>query len=319
MMREWHCQLDVTLQLLPIDPILIKSGYATLDGPDMVPVRSVKNGEESWILPGSSLKGALRSHFERISRSLKPHSVCLPYLDPKRADIPVPVESDRPHVISCGYRDDDKAERSLFYRNACAACRLFGSLRYAGRFSIGDAYPEPDQKPKSVQRNGVGIDRYTGGTVKGVLFDLTALEGGVFTTQLRVTNFELWQLAAVYFLLLDLEEEQISIGSGRSRGMGRVKGTVREFKLSYLKPQGVLAGLAALVREEERRAYGLFQPSPLPAVPLPEGRRKGLRHEYLVAQDWATRLEPLCGMLEGFLNFQPGPRGKVLRGGAAYA
>ena len=78
----------------------------------------------------------------------------------------------------------------------------FGSLKFGGRLSIGDAYPQPGKPPVQSRRNGVGIDRYTGGTVKGVLFDLVVIEGGVFEAHLRVQNFELWQLAAVNFLVL---------------------------------------------------------------------------------------------------------------------
>jgi len=36
MLRKWLCQADITVQLQPIDPILIKSGYATHRGPDVV-------------------------------------------------------------------------------------------------------------------------------------------------------------------------------------------------------------------------------------------------------------------------------------------
>lgn len=316
MLRKWLCQADITVQLQPIDPILIKSGYATLRGPDMVPVETLRDGKQTFFFPGSSLKGVLRSHFERIARTLQPGSVCLPYYDPdpKKKDqfnVPVPEEQQS---YGCGFRtpgDGRQDSSATAYHESCAACRLFGSLRFAGRFSIGDAYPlpEPAPQPKPGQRNGVGIDRFTGGTVRGVLFDLVVVEGGVFETAIRVTNFELWQLAAVNFLLQDLHDEMITLGSGRSRGLGRVKGEVTRYALSYVRPQSHVVGLTELASDEERQAYRLFdwrQPPLL--ISLADGRRLGLRSEYDLTQNWVELLQPLAGSVEAFLK-QHGPLG----------
>ena len=78
MLRRWLCQADLTLRLTPLDPVLIKSGYATVDGPDMVPVQTYKDGKSVYYFPGTSLKGVLRSRIERIARTLRPGSVCIP-------------------------------------------------------------------------------------------------------------------------------------------------------------------------------------------------------------------------------------------------
>src|SRR5262249_46340497 len=158
MMRKWLCQLDVSIHLTPVDPVLIKSGYATLDGPDMVPVQTIRDGRETYYFPGTSLKGVLRSHFERIARTLKEGSVCLPYYDPDKAkNIPLPPDSpaEQQAAVSCGFRTTSRKTESkkdtdtttaAIYAESCAACRLFGSLRFGGRFSIGDAYPTSESK-----------------------------------------------------------------------------------------------------------------------------------------------------------------------------
>jgi CRISPR-associated RAMP protein (TIGR02581 family) len=316
MLRKWLCQADVTVRLHPIDPILIKSGYATLRGPDMVPVETLRDGKQTFFFPGSSLKGVLRSHFERIARTLRPGSVCLPYYDPdpKRKDqfkVPVLEEQDN---FGCSYRGTQKEPSATAYHESCAACRLFGSLRFAGRFSIGDAYPlpEPAPQPQSGQRNGVGIDRFTGGTVRGVLFDLVVVEGGVFETSIRVTNFELWQLAAVNFLLQDLHDEMITVGSGRSRGLGRVKGEVTRYVISYIRPRTAVAGLAELATDQERQEYRLFTWQPPSPITLPSGHSLGLRQEYDLTQNWSALLLSLAGSLEPFLQWH-GPMGTPKR------
>ena len=131
MLRNWLCQADATIEIEPVDPVLVKSGYATLDGADMVPVSTFRNGERVYYLPGTSLKGVLRSHFERIARTLQPGSVCLPYHDPRR-NISVPVEAEQ-ESYGCGYRScDGSGTAAAAYADSCAACRLFGSLKFAG-------------------------------------------------------------------------------------------------------------------------------------------------------------------------------------------
>src|SRR5947209_7476226 len=136
MLRQWLCQADVTLRLHPLDPILIKSGYATLDGPDMVPVRTFREGQQTYYFPGSSLKGTLRSHFERICRTLREGSVCIPYYDRRRVERP-PVAGEIDSV-GCGFREPASRRKedntsSTAYRESCPACRMFGSLRFGGR------------------------------------------------------------------------------------------------------------------------------------------------------------------------------------------
>ena len=310
MFRRWLCQADVTLRLEPRDPILIKSGYATIDGPDMVPVSTLRDGRTVYFFPGTSLKGVLRSHLERIARTLRPGSVCLPYYERVgKPPVPVPSELDK---IGCGYRTrksrkEDSTSES--YADSCAACRMFGSLKFGGRFSIGDAYPVPGHDPRPEDRNGVGIDRFTGGTVPGVLFDLRVLVGGLFETRICLVNFETWQLAALGLLLIDLRDELITIGSGQSRGLGRVRGRVESYRLTYLSRTPELRGLSDLALDEERKAYRLSPwTSPRP-IPLPEPVIKGLRHEHDVTHSWDGWLTELAPSLDDFLAWQGGPQG----------
>ena len=312
MLRKWLCQADVKITVDPVDPVLVKSGYATMDGADMVPVSTYKDGRRVYYFPGTSLKGVLRSHLERIARTLKPGSVCLPYHDPKRR-ISVPVEVEK-NSYGCGFRSRGQRsdETSAAYADSCAACRLFGSLKFGGRFSVGDAFPMPGHEPTLESRNGVGIDRFTGGTVPGVLFDLQALVGGKFETNVRLTNFELWQLAALNLLMADLADEMIAVGSGRSRGLGRVRARVRSYRLAYLPSADSLVGIGQLATPEEREAYGLHDWTPDDrddGMELPPARSRGLRQQYDLSEDWSQRLQSLTPAFEAFLQWHGGPRG----------
>lgn len=306
MLRKWLCQADIKIIIEPVNPILIKSGYATVDGTDMVPVSTFKDGNSVYYFPGTSLKGGLRSHLERIARTLQSGSVCIPYYDPKRK-ITIPVATEK-NSHGCGYRTSGNTS-SKAYADSCAACRLFGSLKFGGRFSIGDAYPLSDHKPSLELRNGVGIDRFTGGTVPRVLFDLQVLVGGKFEANLRLINFELWQLAALNLLLLDMTDEMITIGSGRSRGLGRVKITVPSYCLSYIQKVNHLKGLYQLATAEEQQAYRLHNWAPQNAINLSTSQPRGLRHQYDLNEEWATLLQPLSPAFEQFLQWHGGPQG----------
>ena len=318
MLRRWICQADITVHLEPQDPILVKSGYAALSDADSVPVETYRKNEQGVIescyyLPGSSLKGALRSHFERIARSLQPESVCIPYYDHARKDkFVVPVASEA-QSYGCGYRGHKEDSTAQHYASHCPACRLFGSLKFTGRFSIGDAYPLPgaSHTPKKEHRHGVGIDRFTGGSVPGVLFDQDVLVGGTFAASIRVINFELWQLAAVGVLLQDLEDELVYIGSGQSRGLGRVKGSVPSYVLSYIQPQDYLVGLGELARPEEQKAYVLHRWQPPRPLALPDATTRGLRHQYDVSDSWRQLADALAPSLQDHLETCGGPRGAV--------
>jgi len=97
LMNEAFC----TLRITTTGPLLIKSGHASISGPDMTPVLTFRNGKQEVFLPGSSLKGVFRSHLEKIVCSLKPHVVCYPFEgnEDKQADM---SQRQRDYRDSCG-------------------------------------------------------------------------------------------------------------------------------------------------------------------------------------------------------------------------
>jgi CRISPR-associated RAMP protein (TIGR02581 family) len=259
MLRKLLSQCTFSLRLETEEPVLVMSGDAVVNGPDMTFVRTQRDGKVEPFLPGSSLKGVLRSHAERIARTLQPESVCGVFDD---ADIP-----------GCGRRLDDQEDPSD-YERSCPACRLFGSLLWKGRFSTGDAYlAQEDRDVEPELRDGVGIDRVSGGASGGAKFDLEVMPAGVtFETQFDLVNFEAWQLGWTAYLVRDLMEARLRVGAGTSRGLGRVRGHVDAIDLTYVGEPDELSeeipGIGALVSQEERDAYGLFASD---AADLPDG------------------------------------------------
>lgn len=288
MLKQLVNECVIKLEIRPDGPILIKSGMATVSGPDMAFVQVWRDGAQQVYLPGSSLKGVLRSHSERIARTLQPAAVCDPFARTPDAGAACGAVFDarkkaNDPVLS---RRDPPADKlnALVYHDSCLICKLFGSTWYAGRLATADAYAEGDP-PGPQLRDGVGINRLTGGAAGGAKFDLEVITDGVFVTTLHVRNFELWQLGLVGFLLADLRDGLIRIGSGKSRGLGKVIGAVRETQIHFLGPRGpqprngqlALRGMGALA---DASAYGA-SPSDeveIPFSPTPDAwRSNGLR------------------------------------------
>jgi CRISPR-associated RAMP protein (TIGR02581 family) len=329
MLKQLVNECLITLHIAPEGPVLVKSGAATVSGPDMAFVQTWRNGEWQVYLPGSSLKGVLRSHAERITRTLRIPSACDPFTDRDKAR----QESERAEAIYCGerfkwreewrgnreknsskYAEEQRLEAQRrgvhpdqvedlppklsnpeVYGQSCPICRLFGSTYYGGRLATTDAYAVgPAPRPES--RDGVGIDRFTGGASRGAKFDLEVITGGVFEMTLHLRNFELWQLGLVSFLLQDLKDGLIRVGMGKSRGLGKVVGAVQSVRLDYLgldvpQPENgrlALRGVGSLT--ERAAAYGMVSPDEAVIDFDGTAQGNGVRTTYTFAQDsfpWA--------------------------------
>jgi CRISPR-associated RAMP protein (TIGR02581 family) len=273
MLKRLVNECRFTLAIHTEGPVLVKSGHATVSGPDMTPVLTYRNGNTEVYLPGSSLKGVFRSHAEKVIRTLNDVAVCNPFVKTEdRAQrqgnqLVCPDYAE----VSCSdkfeVRQKDKLQIGDFqrgnpkedlsneqaYRDSCPACRLFGSTSFIGRVAISDAYLAKDSQQKTEQRDGVGIDRFTGGAAGGAKFDLEVVSSGVtFETNIYMRNFEVWQLGMLMLIVTDLEDGLIRIGSGRSRGLGNVKGKISEVSVNYLgtvngKPSKDVWGLGKLL------------------------------------------------------------------------
>jgi CRISPR-associated RAMP protein (TIGR02581 family) len=297
----------IKLHITPVGPVLIKSGLAQVSGPDMAWVRVFRNGHEEVYLPGSSLKGVLRSHAERIARTLNPRAACDPFggkNDPSR---------------SCGacfdVRKDDnrQPDNPTAYKEACLICKLFGCTWFAGRLATADAYAV-GTAPRPAQRDGVGIDRFSGGAASGAKFELEVITEGTFATTLHVRNFELWQLALLGFVLQDMADGLIRIGMGKSRGLGQVTGQVQPVRMDFLGPKApslvdgklALRGVGSLF--DDAGKYGMVTPDEVEVPFAGECKTNGLRTSAVflggtfpwdaIAGRWTQKMEGFTDRLE---------------------
>jgi CRISPR-associated RAMP protein (TIGR02581 family) len=263
------------IAIRPEGPLLIKAGETGgLDPthPDMEFVRTL----QQVFIPGSSLKGVLRAHAERIVRSLQAEvaagrGACDPL---KRGE-------------SCSDRIEKRQglEPHEKYRQSCFICRLFGNTAIASHVRFADALPVGDVRIE--ERNGVAIDRVFGSVAHGP-FNYEVVTRGTFRTSISFRNFTLPQLALFGLALRDVGEGRVGIGFGKSRGLGRVmidwgRLTLR-YPLAELRAQrpdpAVLSGVGALLNPETCAAYGLAETD---SAELPNGMR-------FASDEWGSAL-----------------------------
>lgn len=320
-------------------PLLIKSGYDTVSGPNMAPVLTYRKDQDGAFtqqvfLPGSSLKGVFRSHLEKIICSIKPQVVCDPFWRPnERNNEQQSVQNreirERDYRISCGdtfnkrQKDFEEQQRQrnrnnplvskesensaattdMIYRDSCPACRLFGSTSFIGRVSIDDAYLVDPAKSRNERRDGVGIDRLTGGASSGAKFELEVVSQGVeFATTIYLRNFEVWQLGMLFLIVQDMEDELIRIGSGRSRGLGSITARVdarehnglsggvttsviRNLNPEYQEPSNALWGLGKWLALDGNTGYGTLPDDYVTLATPCKAEINGVRNSRVFAGD----------------------------------
>lgn len=176
-----------------------------------------------YVIPGSSIKGSVRSVLEAISRSC----------------VPVRSSQTRPSVPSNLNRCNDP-------KSLCPACRLFGAQSYQGQLSFEDALVPPGNLALvsvpllwTPARGGKGLPRsyLRGNTAKGRKFyyhskiasgqdKRTAVKtGATIETRVHFMNLKKGELGLL-LTALGLNPDYrfpIKVGSAKPVGMGSVQ------------------------------------------------------------------------------------------------
>jgi len=238
--------------------------------PDLAAMRTSDAHGETVFIPGSSIKGVVRSAAERVLRSI----------DPSRASILAEDPLDhaaRSHREASSLGDDiaRKSGRTEWamgtvHKKLCLASRTFGSQAMAGRVRFTDALPTPDSRDRANQtepRSGVSIDRRTGGPARGKLFESEVVTGGVYAATIHFENVQLWQLALLGVVLEDLDTGLVRLGSAKTRGLGSFAIDRIAIRWSQAGPERPPAGVGDLGGAEMADAYGFYRPDRLDSVP----------------------------------------------------
>ncbi len=258
-------QIRIELSVTPRGPFLIRRGRKGADPtrPDLECVRTSLEGRPSVYIPGSSLKGVMRAHAERLLLS-------------EGLQITPTFSVEGRHAFN------QRTPGTEAFAGTCPLGRTFGSLHVKGHLAASDLIPGGHHPPGSgehlaqielansvEQRNGVGIDRLMGSAKRGALFDQEVVVQGRFDGRLVMRNVQLYQLALVLLVIRDLDEGYVQIGSGTTRGNGWVAAQIRELVIETRRGKVAAdraAGLGGIAEDTE--AYRLFASD---EMPLPAG------------------------------------------------
>jgi CRISPR-associated RAMP protein (TIGR02581 family) len=193
-------------------------GSGKADGrTDSLVVRDLKNKP---FIPGSSLRGVLRSVIERIAASLGKNP-CL--LSSKTC---VTNSNDIQEEFKKLLKEKDKDRIELFLKNnskICPVCRLFGSPVVASKIRITDL-PLKIEKAEPTIRHGVAINRDTETSQDKAKFDFEVVpKGSSFEFELIGENLNDDDLSLLAIEIQEMMEGNFWIGGNSSRGLGKCK------------------------------------------------------------------------------------------------
>ncbi len=210
----FRSRLTISATLVLLTPLRIGSR------PSANPVESnnpvLKDVLGNPVIPGSSLKGALRSYIEMLlraaalQRDTDPQRLACDFL----ADKVCLPDSVNPDMLKTGGDDFQIMEHS------CLTCRVFGSPYLAAKLAIQDC-AVTSWNERYVLRDGVAIDRDTGTAADQRKYDYEAVPAGTrFSFRAQIDNALDEELGLALTAINALQSEQIQIGGARSRGLG---------------------------------------------------------------------------------------------------
>lgn len=200
----------------------------------------VKDPVGKLFIPGSSLRGVLRSHVERIVRTFEPNKkengigACNPLAMEEGEDVIFnacitnsQAKAWRNELRNQGDRDYAFAQR--VWNGSCRICRVFGSPWLASRVRISDLQSMHGAEVET--RDAVSIDRET--EIVKDKYDFEAVPiGSRFKLEITADNLDEVERGLLWLGIEELRREQILVGGFKGRGLGRV--TLDKLELRFM-------------------------------------------------------------------------------------
>ena len=220
-------------------PVMVKAGYEGIETDILPLLGATGDGKLASVIPGSSLKGVIRSQCAKIVRTMMDDDITPVKTDKDNPDSGLPLIED-----------------------------MFGSTQKSGRVFVSDVYQkqeiladswytEDSKEIKESEKNSythkevrVAIDRFTGGAAEGALYSLRSPREAEWNPINLTIDFSRgkWEdrpdnapkdldpklmvlkeenvyaeLALVLLALRDIADGLLPVGFGTRRGMGQIK------------------------------------------------------------------------------------------------
>lgn len=209
MFSKLYNEAIIEFELETVSPLFIKSGEEDQLNPtsaDNTYLAFYKDGKLVPVIPGTSLKGVFRSRAEE-----KLSDVCDLFSKYNCGSKIKKMERDQKNKLNGEER----------YKNSCQVCKIFGSTVLKSRVQFSDAYPISNFKIG--KRTSVAIDRITGASKGGALFDFEYVEYCNFKANIKFKNFYKWHIKLIIDIFKDINDGFVTFGGLTSKGFGRMK------------------------------------------------------------------------------------------------
>lgn len=169
------------------------------------------------MLPGSSLKGIIRSGMERLIRSFNEQKSC------------VALNNKREYKTLCG---------------ACITCDIFGSMQHGAKIRVEDAHVHPEDAAYAVSAPLYYEQPHYGRLPnfpknKGLFRSEEVVAAGTrFNLSICLDNAKPAEVGLVLLTLEEFNEKRLQIGGATSRGLGFVSLTELQVMKRSLNPGG---------------------------------------------------------------------------------
>ncbi len=184
------------------------------------------------FLPGSSLRGVMRTAAERILQGLGGQRGCVLFEVGSHDKCLTAAEPGRQEAAR--KLPPAKLRRLLWNEGGqCDICKLFGSPWAASRLRIEDGRIAGNHSFEI--RDGVGIDRDTEAAKEQIKYNFEVLEPGQdthFGFRIELENGENSDFALLGMLLEELKSGRLLVGGKKARGFGQVK-LNPDYKVQY--------------------------------------------------------------------------------------
>lgn len=239
--------------LIAETPIHIGAGEESLD-PIQTDNSVIKDVNGKPYIPGSSIKGALRSYLETLLLSGvdQRFKACLIVNDPCLGDEDEVEKIKRIYQEEKRDRDLDLIVAEEIYRNLCDVCRIFGNPYFASKLKVDDCTLKGDAHLSI--RDGVGIDRDTGTAADGKKYDFEQVDAGAqFEFCMSVDNLEPEHEELLKLMVKVLESGQLKVGGKTSVGLGCIR--LIDTRAYKIEPTNFRSYLMEGLKEEMRWQY----------------------------------------------------------------
>lgn len=206
-----------------LTPLHIGTGENSFD-PLQVDSTVIRDENGKPYIPGSSLKGALRSCIETLIKSgiNSKYESCLIVNEPCISDkcikeIREKINKDK----DINNKDYKFAEK--IYEKMCDVCKIFGSNYFASKIKIRDCKLKQDMAYVE-RRDGICIDRETGTALDGRKYEFEQVAAGTeFEFYMSIDNLDDEHEELLKYIINILKSGELIVGGKTSVGLGNIK------------------------------------------------------------------------------------------------